>query len=362
MAFSEGVFTNAAFDSVKAKLSDIWSSDSMYRHLNRDTPIFNSVYGEQSITLEGGVRMALTNGKHTEGVQVRFLQSSDLTVDNPTTACTIPDGTETGSEVATYAQSINYEKIVTVKEVAEEGTFTTEDKLAIQTANLLASLDQEGEKQGIAKLISLGADLSLARTGVDLPVGAAKVGPPIDNTIWEIPTTLWTSELIVDFLNYAEDVEILQPKLITGSLYRKEMMIAEATKGEGCCNTYSLYGMIDMISNSREFDGLLGAKGALLIDNAKVGYFNTTIHTSMVPVPSNDANSTHHYLMSSPKLRYNDNGTIKPVMYDIYWQRTCVAEDVYQYTIKGKHRGGFVEMIKDSDDTQVIVAKIHQVA
>lgn len=331
-----GDFSSTLLRNVRVRLSDIFGQNSMQRNLNRDTPVFNGLFGSQQIKLNKEASVVLTNGKHCEAVEVSFLTSCDLSVDDCTDDCMIPEGAEPCVDKDVFVPSICKEKIYRFREDECANERAMEERMALGVSTILASLDQEAERDAIAQLSAWAEDL----TDVDLPVGGLDAG----GVIWEIPSDEINAQLIVDLQCLLDDCEFIDPKIVTGKIWKKQVMLAEARDGNGCCHYDGLLGAIPTITNTRELDKIIGENTFFLVDNAKFGYFNRWIHTSRTPVNQYDDKNTHHYFMESPKLRFNINGVLNRVKYDFYWQRVCIKEDVYEIRIKGKHRGGYVCM------------------
>lgn len=338
MAGTPGDFTAAQLRDVRIKLADMFGTESLYKHLNRETPIFNGVWGAQSIRFNEGVTMALSNGKHCEGVEALFLQSCDMDVQAATTDCTIPQGTEACVEKVVFNPEEAYEKIVTINEEDCRDEFTFQEKMTLQMANLIAALDQEAERRSIAQLQALADDLTDIEDDIEIGgLNAAK-------TVWEIPPADWNAELIAEFEAVIEDCEMINVKQVVGRVWRKQLKLAAAKQGDGCCDYDSLFDNIPLVSNTRELDQLVGYPASFLVDTTKIGYFNKWIHQSPTPVDVDPSKNTKHFYVESPKLRYSINGQLRAVRYDIYWQKVCLTEDTFEIRIKGKHRYGFVEM------------------
>lgn len=339
MSGTPGDLTPSVLRDVRINLADMFGTESLYKHLNRETPIFNAIWGGQSIRFSDKMAMALSNGKHCEGVEAFFLQSCDLSVADCDTACDIPEGTELCVERAFFNPEECYEKIVKITEADCENEFTFMEQLTLQMANLVAGLDQEAERRTIAQLQNLAADLT--DISDEIEVGGIDVG----GTIWEIPPADWKAELIADFECVVEDCEMVNVKMVAGRVWRKQIKLAEAKEGNGCCDFDSLFDNIPLVTNTRELDQLIGDPTAFLVDCSKIGYFNKWIHQSPTPVSTETGDKgTKHFYVDSPKLRYAINGALRPVRYDIYWQKICLTEDTHEFRIKGKHRYGFVEM------------------
>lgn len=340
----------AGFDAtmmrdVKVELASIFGPGTHDAHLNRDTPIFNSVAGGQRVRFDGDVRMALLNGKHCEAVEATFLLTCDLSVQDCTTDCAIPSGPEQCTESVLFEPSICFEVVGSVKDFECTNEITEAQLMAREQARMLAALDQELEKRFIAYLISQSDDLTDIADEIEIG------GLDANATIWEVPPADWNAQMFIDLECITEDCEFIDPKIIYGKVWRKILAKAAAANcncsgdscGGGDCHKYdSLLGSIPSASNIREFDSLLGASGMLLIDNAKLGYFNRWIHESTTPQSQGDGLNTHYYYVNSQKARWSDNGSITPVKYDWYWQRVCTSEDNWEVKMKGKHRGGFV--------------------
>jgi len=338
-------FTATELRNVKVELSSIFGADTMDNHLNRDVPIFNEIAGGQQVSFQGDVRLALLNGKHCEAVEATFMLTCDLAVQDCTTDCALPAGPEQCTESVMFEPSLCFEVPGSVKDFECTNEVTEAQLLARETARMLAALDQELEKRMIAQLIGWSDDLS--DIADDIEVG----GLDAAQTIWEIPPADYTSTLMVDLECIIEDCELINPKIVDGKSWRKTLALSRAVNcncsGGSCdggtCHAYdSLLGSIPLTSNIREFDSALGATGMLLVDNAKLGYFNRWIHTSTSPEAQGDGLNTHYYYLESPKARWNDSGTSTRVKYDWYWQRICTSEDNWEIRMKGKHRGGFV--------------------
>ena len=338
MSILPGDITAGELRDVKIKLAEVIGRDSLYPQLRREIPIFNALAMGQSIRIDGDLRSALLDPRNCRGIEMTFLQDCDLEVQECDTDCTIPEGSEPCVETIEIMPNICFEKSIKIKEHECKNAHDYQERLALQTATLLAAMDQELEKRKIAHIDSFTESLE----GVDLQgVG----GLDETNTVWQIPPVQWTSELIVDLQCVLDDCEFVNPKMIDGNCWKKVRALANA-KNCGCAGSCeghcydSLLGTIPYVENSRELDKLTKGKYIYLVDCSKIGFFNSHIHTSPTPVWQKDDKNTHHYYMSSPKARWNDNGTVKSVIYDFYWQRFCIAEDLYEVRIKAKFRGG----------------------
>lgn len=335
MAATPGDFSATTLRNVRIRLDEMFDTSSMNRHLQRPTPIFNSLFGDQSVRFTPDVRLALQDGTHCEAVEAFFELSCDLSVQDCETDCVIPEGPESCVDTVLFEPDGCVEKVFTVKDQECANEIDFQARMATATATILAALDQEGEKRTISQLDAWAEDL----TDVELPTGGADA----TNTIWEIPySELTDPQIFIDIACLIEDCEMVNAKIIKGQLWRKEMMLADAREGNGCCHYDGLLGSIPTAENTRELDKLLGGKFFFLVDNSKLGYYNRWKHNSIQPVNTLDQHNTHHFYIDSRQRRYTINGVSTPVRYDFYWQKICVSEDIYEYRLKGKERWGYV--------------------
>lgn len=356
MALPEG-FDLTRSINMKANLADIWNTDSMNKHLQRDTPIFNCLFGNQQIRAQGNTLATLQNGKNCNEVEIYYLVACGQGVTDCDDACEIPEGPDVCPMTDVIDSFQCKERIIRITELDCPNDISYEEIEAIKMAEAMADLEQFAEENAMGQLVAWSEDL----TDVDLPTGGLDAG----GTVWQIPPDEWNAQLMVDFQCMIDDCEMTDPKLVVGKAFRKDMMLAEAQSGNGCCNYNALYGTIDTCSNPRLLDKVVGggSNAAFLVDQAKIGYFNRWIHTSTTPVNMMDAKNTHHWVINSNKLAYRLNGQLIPVMFDVYWQKICVSQDNYEIRIKLSYKWGYTSLPDGcKEDANKIVIQIAQKA
>lgn len=204
-------------------------------------------------------------------------------------------------------------------------------------AQLIAAMDQELEKRAIAFLIN-SAD-TLTSVVDDLPTGALN-----GTDIWEIDKSLFNEELIVDWMEFMERIEMSNAVLVTGKIFYKQKKLKAAKQGNGCCSYDSLYDALTTYSNLREVDKLAGAATAFLVDPNAVGYWNSYKFSNTSPENTFDQFNTHTFYVPSNKAKWRSSSTngAQAVRYDAKWQRKCLGDDVWGEVIQLKHRGAMV--------------------
>lgn len=339
MAFTQGDFS--AFDllSIQANVADMWQDSHLYDQFKKPVNCFSEIFNSQTVRFDERF-LDITD---CSVMKLAFIADDcDMEVKECVTdACDITGEELCADEITVVPDGCFESKHYQVKETDCKNRLSFQQKVSFAMMKQLAQMDQHLLKLMYGALAGFADDL----TGFE---GTGGVGA-VDGTTWQINPELWKPELLATLQCLTEDCMWTRPTMIT-NIWRKEMMLANAKDGGGCCTTDSLLTSAflpiktDPFFFDKEFPG---SKTAFLFDAADFGYYNMYRHMQITPEEGPASNRMYKWHVNSPNHTWravstNGGESIQPVKYDVYGQWKCLDIDNYAFCWFMKHHGGFV--------------------
>lgn len=129
------------------------------------------------------------------------------------------------------------------------------------------------------------------------------------------------------------------------NLYMDKVLAEYRRENDNQRDQLAIFDDVKMYWDTRNMDTVLGRRSTFLVNPASFLFWNTA-WWSETPVQVDASTNTWHYKVMDPVLKYNDNGTMKPVWHHVEQSYTCASRDelgepVYAYTVNVTMIGGF---------------------
>jgi hypothetical protein len=345
MAIVEGTFTALEFLNVKADVNTLFKNNGIDAHINKPPVAFNELVQNQSFEVPAGpMAQVMIDGEMCNAIVAYWTADCDTTVDDDTdlnddaTDCDIT-GTRGGADSKTYTNNLRFHKDGQVNVTKCKDHEEAQAKLARQLATHSAVLDYELEKRMLAFLLANAQTINGDTTFTDQ---VATSTYPVA-TVWNIPAAKWEYSLIADFTIVSQKKQLVNPKVISGDLMYREKFLAPFKDGDG--DQYAtLMGPnrpMNLVNNIFDMEATTSQKSAFIVDNANIGYWNSSKFDESLTVMK-DTNNTHVFSIRSNRLTWRNGNTLVPVRYDVRMQYKCIGDDQYAWVYRMRHDGGLV--------------------
>lgn len=267
----------------------------------------------------------LKEGNRCVGKKAWFIQDGQTSVTYSGTAartgedCTTPTGVELQTNSKTYDNNLYIEtsRLVNAEKCDNEITFAMESAKAISKAML--DIRKELNKRFI--------ELLTANTQ------ANQYDNVDDNIVTDtgnrlkLDPSLWSFETLAEFRLLANNNKIFDPIYLNGrnlfidkdlAMYRK--LNSDQKDQDAVFNDFDIHW--DTKNPGYSIDSVLGRLSTFIVNPNQIFFWNTT-HNTMVPQLVDPANNRWVYVMADPELRYNDNGVMRPVLYEVEYAKVC---------------------------------------
>lgn len=327
-----GDFSASVLLDAQAKVIDIWNSpnptDAEFqyptmtlkklaesqtaRHL--DVQAGSTVIGARVSWLKSGVDSVTSNGSSA-----------------PSLTCTLSSGTQLESANTTYTDNVFIVSNVAVNDtdLKQKNQFKFEDvfarlmmkamvdirkKLNVRVINFLNANKQ-------ANIDSLVTDTNLGNGNWAVNADGATIEAPFldfknEDAIVEIDTILSNNDFNGAYMlvNGRHNFRLLADVAPFKNLNLDQRSIL------GTLESYN------MAFDKRDLDQTLGGKNTFAVDANSYIIINRTWSESQIPVQF-DENKLQFYV-EDPAYMINDNGTMRPIRYEVVYQKKCVGRNV----------------------------------
>lgn len=320
-----GDFTASVADRVKLQLEKMFKmpgpAQAEFFH-----PVMSAKLVLERQTVE--VEPVLQNGKcigvkawYLQDLQSSIVHSGTTPRTNQDADCNIPTGKELRTEGTDYDNNLYIEASRIVKDGKCNNLleFTTESAKALEKAmldirkelntrviNLLAANAQANQYTQVADYITASAGNRL------------KIAP-----------SNWDFETLAELRLLAENNQIFDPIILNGRNLFTDKTLAEHRKlNSDQKDEASLFNEWDIHWDTRNVDQTTSRLSTFLFSPNVVCFWNTYWNT---PVANNidPANNRWVWTITDPELMYNDNGMMKPITYEVEYQRVCTGRTTH---------------------------------
>lgn len=309
-----GDFSPSALPGIVAKADSMFADPRSNRELQAPLESAKALLENQTVKFD-----PILSGRQCIGVTAAWLKScTDTSVDCSDTDFDLVDcsivGAELESDNKLYQPNLCFRTTFSVSDTDCADIYSFQDKMAYSFSKKMLELDKKINAYMPAFLHANA--MANRHTGT---IGT------ISGTLVNIPAALWTPDLLADFHLATVFNEINNEVVLTGTAFANVMYNANFNalnsdqKDEMA--KFSAFG--NWYADPRVVDTVLGTKSLFVFDAGGYGFFNTNEYTNDVPYNQLDAANTTTFRMASKNLKYRDGNVLKPVYYDITWQRTC---------------------------------------
>ena len=260
--------------------------------------------------------------------------------------CTF-DGTELGSDSKQYATAplaVSRRKVVHSR---CKNMIEFNDMSAQAVMNIKKELEIEAEKQLLSFIIGARKTIGLA---------SADYTGTIVGDNWALTTADIKPELIAELKRAADVLHMVDPVIVSGSVWYDDKTIANATKGGSCCNIYSLLSAEDGFANTHnvyDLETLAGAKNFYLVDMATIMFVPATENENAAPTST--VADTFEWKDQLIDLRWNNGSGSQLVPIDMRMKRVCEGRRSHSDRYEGLLSGVFGEApLNDSGYPNVV--------
>lgn len=338
-----GDFTASYLPNMMAEIDQVFLGD---RHTNakpvdtaqvilgRQLVDWNPFYGPKG----------LNNGRSCIGANVVWLKNCAPEVKDcaeDLQSCVLT-GPEMESDNKLYEPNQCFDFSASVKDNKCKDLFDKATKVGKAIADGIAALDAEIQKRLIAFIVANPQDNAFTGTyGV------------IDGS--GTPTTFtraeWSDGRIIAELAATAEINGLHNYYgISGRNMWAEAFMARAVPAGAFNATDNQYlfsaGIFDIVFDLVNIDAANGGTPTTaLVDAGAYGYFNVTDYDNDAPVPFHQGSNLSVFRVRSPRLSYNNGGTLQPVYYDVEIQEGCIVDSATnkkttETVVRVQHQGG----------------------
>lgn len=176
------------------------------------------------------------------------------------------------------------------------------------------------------------------------------------NTSWDgvtstprivVPTEDFKWQNLNEFRIVAKNNNFGDFFFLSGRLFNDDQWLGMLNRmNEGERAAYLAYAQRELMFDEVDLDSQLGRKSAFAIDVNAYAFYNVT-RSSSQPTPLDSNTQILRWSMPDPSgLVWNENGRLRPVMYEFEAQISCVGRDAQdfhqeQHNVAGRIIGGF---------------------
>ena len=239
--------------------------------------------------------------------------SSGASVTDPT--CVIGTGEELDSDSLTLSPNIHIAAKISVLDGECSDQFTFNQKVARLLLKAKNDIETRINNEFIIPFLVANAQVNQFTGTYGTIVG----------TTTEFPAAQFTANLLGHWQLTTIMNRINQFFILNGTNFWESRYNSDFERAENCCEpNIDKYRNFDMCFDPFNIDVTTGRASSFLIDPTMYAFWGRNEY-SEAPQSRMDANNTVTFKEPSQTLSYWDNGTLKPLMYDIRYQRECVV-------------------------------------
>ena len=204
-------------------------------------------------------------------------------------------------------------------------------------ANLRADFNKTIVITEIAAASQANIDLQIDATW-DYTTNTPRVTVPDTDFTWERFNEFQT----VAMLNNFGDFFFVSGRLLSDDRWRSQL----DKSNEGFRNAALAYADQEIFFDLRDLDQKMTRKTVFAIDQNSYAFWNTVRNTTTPRMEVTSNGEKWVWVQPDPILQWNDNGTMKPVLYEFEMAKTCLGRDTQEfqqntYSLYARLIGGF---------------------
>lgn len=269
----------------------------------------------------------LMEGKICQGVDIWYQQSGVDTVTHSgtsasATTCTIPAGLEAQTNSTAYNNNVFIEATVTIndKKCDNELQFIDESRKQIQKAitDIHRKLNTDFAIPLLTNNVQPNQYASAATNLSILPQGTG-------NRL-KLDPSLWNFEALQSFKLLADQNDIYDYFILDSSNLWIDRALAEIrSRNSDQRDEIASFNQFNIHWDTRDMETTLGRRSTFIVNPNVIGFWNVTWSAPFTnPTLEDPQNNLWTYQMPDPILRWNDNGTMRPVMYEVEYSYECI--------------------------------------
>ena len=284
----------------------------------------------------------LKRGDKIYGTEVWFYSPAAAVIDvgDAPSDCDVPTGTVGQTQKVTFNDEILTRAGARAQSNRSTNLMDFADEIAQQTAHMMAVMRKDLNRNviipGIAAASQVNLD-TLAPAGWDYATNSPR---------FTVPDSAFTWTNINEFRIIAENNNFGDFFFVSGRLMNDDAWLATLNKmNEGERAAYLAYnqGSNFPYFDTRDLDQAMTRKTLFAIDSNSFIFWNNIRSSS---TPTEVDTNVWIWTVADPILRWNDNGTLRPVMYEMEMKKTCASRDSLEfrsdtYDLYGRLIGGF---------------------
>lgn len=283
----------------------------------------------------------LLDGTICEGAEVWFVRphAADVDEEDWPTDCDLTAGSEAETAKKNLETTILAYANAKLLDNRCENLVDFQTEFAEQAAHLMARLRRQLNNNVILTTLHAAAMTSidpLPPTGWD--VSTSTVVPPADAFRWENLNTFRRFAMRNYFGNFF---------FLSGELFQDDSWMAMLNRmNEGERAAFQAYNGYELYFDERDLDIFLTKRTAFAIDVNSYAFWNTSrgrMNAQLIDATT----GLYAWSQPDPILRWNKNGQLVPVMWEMEMQKVCTGRTShgypqFTYTLAGRLLGGFI--------------------
>ena len=237
--------------------------------------------------------------------------------------CDVPTGSDVETVKADYTTTVLARTKATVTTNRSNNLLMTPDEMAAQIQHMMVKLRKR------------------LNTGVVIPALTAAGQSNMDdfiNSTWDdtsaaprilVPEADFSYENLNEFDIVAQNNNFSDYFWLSGRLFNDNKWMAMLnSRNETLRNQALAWAQQDIYFDVRDLDQTMTKKTAFAVDANSYAFWNYTIYS---PVATEIYDRHWVWAQADPFLVWNDNGTLKPVIYEFEMKETCAARDAHEH-------------------------------
>ena len=282
-------------------------------------------------------------GDKCVGVEAWFIRphaENGQTFATPTT-CAVPCGSEAETVKGTFESTVIAEAQSKVLDNRCDNLITFSQELTANQEHMMSQMRYELNRFKIIPDIAAASQANLD-TFIDPTWDYTTNTPRIT-----VPITDFTYEKFNEFQTVAMNNNFGDFFFVSGRLFSDARWMAGLNRNnEGFRDQQLAFAEQEVFFDLRDLDQTMTRKTVFAIDQNSYAFWNTVRNTPTPREVNTDTGRKWVWVQADPFLQWNDNGRMRPVLYEFEMQETCVGRDAQKfaqnsYCLYSRLIGGF---------------------
>lgn len=255
--------------------------------------------------------------------------------------CSVPVGDQAETIKASYESDVLVKSKATVRDNRSNNLAQFAEELAIQQAHMMSQMRLAFNRDIVIARIAAASQVNID-TEMDASWDGSTSSPRII-----VPTGDFTYERFNEFqtvamLNNFDDFFLLSGRLLSDDRWKSQLN----RMNEGFRDQALAYAQQEIYFDLRDLDQKMTRKTVFAVNANSYAFWNTYRNTT-TPRQVVTANGEKWvWVQADPILQWNDNGELRPVLYEMEMAINCVGRDAQgfeqnEYNLYGRLIGGF---------------------